>query len=83
MLTYCAERWTAFKTSLSKRFIHVQVEEGESRPNPCNEYPYLDDATWKEFYRIKTTPEALVSFYLLSYFILSQCLLINDLLVSY
>ena len=76
MLSYCAERWTAFKTSLCKRFIHVDVEEGVSRPNPCNEYTFLDEATWKEFYRMKTTPETLVSFYLISYFILMSCLLV-------
>lgn len=63
LLSYCAERWTAFKTSLTKRFVHVEVAEGKNPPNPCSEYTFLDEDTWKEFYRMRTTPEALVSFY--------------------
>lgn len=60
-MTYCAERWRKFKTNLANNYVHIEVKEGEPRPTPCSKYTFLDDATWQEFVRIRTTPEALVS----------------------
>ncbi|KAI9084466.1 hypothetical protein K1719_033454 [Acacia pycnantha] len=60
-MMYCGERWTEFKTNLAKNYVHIKVKGGKPRPDPCRKYSYLDEETWKEFCRIRTTPEALVS----------------------
>ena len=60
-LTYSYECWRKFKTSLAKNYIHNEVEDGEPRPTPCHKYSFIDEATWEEFVRLRTTPKALVS----------------------
>lgn len=60
-MTYCDERWRKFKTDLANKYVHIEVNDGEPHPNPCEKYPYIDEHTWQEFIRIRTTPEALVS----------------------
>ncbi|XP_054800079.1 uncharacterized protein LOC129304443 isoform X2 [Prosopis cineraria] len=58
LMTWAYDRWRGF-TSLAKRFVHIKVLEGQPWPNPCTQYTFLDAATFEEFVRLRTTPDAL------------------------
>ena len=34
--SYCTEHWRKFKTNLSKKYVHIEVKDGQPRPNPYN-----------------------------------------------
>jgi hypothetical protein len=61
-LSYCADRWRKFKTFLANTYIFAEVQPGK---NPWDNYPFIDQQTWQQFVQLRTTPEALVSLYLI------------------
>lgn len=60
-LSYCAERWRAFKTQLARQYLHGQDRSGHPQPSPCSKYQFIDEAAWEQFVRNRTTPVAMVS----------------------
>ena len=61
-LSYCADRWRKFKTFLANTYIFAEVRPNH---NPWDKYTFIDEQTWQQFVQLRTTPRALVSFYLL------------------
>jgi len=54
-LKVASTSWKNFKKSLNTKYL----KEGR---NPCSDYPYLDEETWKVFSVMKTTDEFLVCY---------------------
>ena len=66
-LSYCADRFRKFKTFLANTYIFA-----EKRPDhePWDKYKFLDEQIWQQFVQKRTTPEALVSLYLVLFALL-------------
>ena len=66
-LSYCADRWRKFKTTLANKYIFAEVQHDK---HPWDVYTFIDEQTWQQFVQLRTTPEALVSLYLVLFALL-------------
>lgn len=57
-IKYAGERWRGFKTQLTDRYIHHPIEND---PPPYVKYNFITEDAWKEFLKIRDTPEFKVS----------------------
>ncbi|XP_054805371.1 uncharacterized protein LOC129308318 [Prosopis cineraria] len=58
-MIWASKRWRSFKTSVARRYVHVEVPEGQPWPDPCMQYTFLEAATFEKFFKLRITPEAL------------------------
>jgi hypothetical protein len=57
-VAYAGERWRAFKTSLTTRYLN----DGKlSDKSPLETYSFLDEETWQKFIETREDPSFLVS----------------------
>lgn len=51
-VAFAGERWRAFKTQLSSRYIYGPLRD----KSPCEDYAFLDEETWQKFVKIRKDP---------------------------
>ncbi|XP_058740299.1 uncharacterized protein LOC131612541 [Vicia villosa] len=55
-ISYAGERWRAFKTALTRRYLN----DGElSDTSPLEKYPFLDEEIWQKFIKMREDPSFL------------------------
>lgn len=57
-MIYAGERWRSFKNSLTSRYLNNGIKSGMSA---TDDYPYIDEETWKDFVKSREDPSFLVS----------------------
>jgi len=56
-LSYACERWRAFKTNLTRRYLNNGKLSDKS---PLGTYKFIDEETWQEFIKTREDPYFLV-----------------------
>ena len=59
MISYAGERWRAFKTDLTSKYIYGEKKD----KSPVGVYKYLDQETWDAFVESRKDPSFMVSYH--------------------